>query len=103
MSDSKEFALLAEKTLPWRVKPDLVAYCPTMDILALATREERVYMYRLNGQRVLTATNKDHSLEVNKMHWKPDGAVRLSTGHLPFNHLCWLTLRDRPIDRYSLE
>ena len=87
MADALEFTLLGEKILPWRVKPDLLAYCPTMDLLALVAKEERVHIYRLNGQRVLTAGKKEPSLEVDKLHWKPDGEVRLSGGHSMALHL----------------
>lgn len=69
--------LLAEKLLSRPVKADLLAYCPTMDLLALATSEERVYVYRLNGQRVIGSGNKNQRLEVRKIQWKPNGAVRL--------------------------
>ena len=72
---------LAEKLLSRPVKADLLAYCPTMDLLALTTTEEQVYVYRLNGQRVIGAASKKQTLTVKKIHWKPNGAVRHSHRH----------------------
>ena len=68
---------LADKLLSRPVKPYLLAYCPTMDLLALATQEEKVYVYRLNGERVIGAGNRKQSLGVERIQWKPNGAVRL--------------------------
>ena len=65
--------MLAEKNITHPVKPGLLAYCPTMDLIALATVEERIYVYRMNGQRVFGAGNKDTSLTVKKLRWKPNG------------------------------
>lgn len=53
---------VAEKSLPARCKPNMVTYCPTMDLVALVTaaqgqgqghaKGEELCVYRLNGQRV---------------------------------------------------
>jgi anaphase-promoting complex subunit 4 len=67
--------LLAEKSLQSAVKPNAFAYCPTLDLLALATHEERVYVYRLNGQRVVGAGAKKQALKVQSIRWKPTGEI----------------------------
>ena len=64
---------LAEKAIQQPVQDELLAYCPTMDLIALATSEERVYVYRLNGQRVLGLGNKNEKLAVQRLRWKPNG------------------------------
>ncbi|KAI9834004.1 MAG: hypothetical protein M1826_005909 [Phylliscum demangeonii] len=70
-----ELVRLAEKVLNRPVKLDLLAYCPTMDLLALATEEERVDVYRINGQRVIGVTSKTQKAEVEKLQWKPNGQL----------------------------
>lgn len=46
-------SLVAEKSLPTKCKPNLLTYCPTMDLIALVSaRDEQLSVYRLNGQRV---------------------------------------------------
>ena len=53
------------KALHTPMRGNLLAYCPTMDLIAVATGEERVYVYRLNGQRVLgLGNNRDVDLAV---------------------------------------
>ncbi|KAI9766935.1 MAG: hypothetical protein M1840_006232 [Geoglossum simile] len=46
-----------------------------MDLLALATKEEQVFVYRLNGQRVFGAVQKGASIGVEKLRWKPNGQL----------------------------
>lgn len=70
--------LLAEKTLQQSALPEHLAYCPTMDLIALATNEDRVYVYRLNGQRVVGLSNKSIGVKVKKLRWKPNGMFRNS-------------------------
>ncbi|KAI9783357.1 MAG: hypothetical protein M1839_003891 [Geoglossum umbratile] len=68
--------LLAEKAIHQPVSPEgLLAYCPTMDLLALATKEEQVFVYRLNGQRVFGTAQKGAPLGVEKLRWKPNGQL----------------------------
>lgn len=53
---------VAEISLPAKCKPNMVTYCPTMDLIALITggqeqgqghaNGEELCVYRLNGQRV---------------------------------------------------
>ena len=73
--------LLAEKTIHLPVSPEgLLAYCPTMDLLALVTKEEQVFVYRLNGQRVFSAAQKGSTLGVERMRWKPNGGHPFAAG-----------------------
>lgn len=44
---------IAENGFPVKCKPGTLAYCPTMDLIAVATVDEHVSVFRLNGQRVL--------------------------------------------------
>ncbi|MCJ1440240.1 MAG: hypothetical protein MMC23_000723, partial [Stictis urceolatum] len=63
---------VAEKVLPQAIKPGLVAYCPTMDLIALATRDEQVHVFRLNGQRVFGVANKATDCTIVQITWKPN-------------------------------
>ena len=76
--------LLAEKIAPKALKPDQVAYCPTMDLVAVATIDEQVQVFRLNGQKVFGVANKKPGCKVSQLKWKPNGqlhthALRISS------------------------
>ena len=44
---------VAEKTLTTKCKTNMLAYCPTMDLIAVVgAQDEHLSVYRLNGQRV---------------------------------------------------
>ena len=73
VEDPPMLGSLAEKALQHAAVAEHVAYCPTMDLIALATTEDRVYIYRLNGQRVLGVGNKSVGVKVRKLRWKPNG------------------------------
>jgi anaphase-promoting complex subunit 4 len=80
---------VAEKALPKKCKPESLAYCPTMDLVALATDDEELHVFRLNGQRVLgvnfavddafdygygaSGDDEEKKGEVRCMAWKRNG------------------------------
>ena len=72
--------ILGEKVLPQPIKDGLVSYCPTMDLLALATADEHVQVFRINGQKVFEVTNKKQS-RVFGLQWKPNGSLISLTSH----------------------
>lgn len=65
--------LLSEKALPQIAEPQLLAYCPSMDLVALGSIDQQVSIYRLNGQRVYGATKKASTFRVDAIQWKPNG------------------------------
>ena len=65
--------MLAEKSLPYAINPGLVAYCPTMDLIALSSTDEGVLVYRLNGQHVFGPVNKKSGCKISQLQWKPNG------------------------------
>ncbi|TVY29164.1 Anaphase-promoting complex subunit [Lachnellula hyalina] len=67
--------ILSEKSLQHPVDPTLVAYCPSMDLIALTTTDQQVLIYRLNGQRVYGAARKAGPLKVESIRWKPNGKL----------------------------
>lgn len=69
--------MLAEKIAPKALKPDQVAYCPTMDLVAVATIDEQVQVFRLNGQRVFGVANKEPSCKITQLRWKPNGQLHI--------------------------
>lgn len=73
MAASASLATLGEKTLPHAADPSLLAYCPSMDLIALGTTDQQVLIYRLNGQRVYGAAQKTGTLVVESIRWKPNG------------------------------
>lgn len=44
-----------------------------MDLVALGSTDQQVLIYRLNGQRVYGTTQKSGTLQVECIHWKPNG------------------------------
>lgn len=64
---------LAEKVMQPAVNPDHLSYCPTMDLVALATIDEQVHVNRLNGQKVFGVSNKRAPSGVKHIKWKPNG------------------------------
>ena len=64
---------LEEKVLPQAIKNDLVAYCPSMDLIAVATVDEQVHIFRINGQKVFGVPTKKPRCQVKHLQWKPNG------------------------------
>lgn len=64
---------LAEKLVQPAVNPRHLAYCPTMDLIALASIDEHIHVYRLNGQKVFGITSRQNANKVNHIKWKPNG------------------------------
>ncbi len=73
MRELSKLQILSEKTLHQAVHPGLITYCPSMDLVALVTTDQQVFIYRLNGQRVYGATQKAGKLGVESISWKPNG------------------------------
>jgi anaphase-promoting complex subunit 4 len=68
-----ELQLVGEKALHQTVDPHLLAYCPSMDLLALGSSDQQVLIYRLNGQRVYGTAQKGNLVRVERIEWKPNG------------------------------
>ena len=66
--------LLGAKGLALPARPGLVAYCPTMDLVAVVSEEEHVDVYRvLGGQRVFGFKRKSAESAVTAVAWKYNG------------------------------
>ena len=65
--------LLSEKTLHQKVDPLLVAYNPSMELLAFGSTDQQVVIYRLNGQRIYGSSPKTGNSQVDGFCWKPNG------------------------------
>ena len=72
--ESSVLQSVGEKALHQTADPDLITYCPSMDLVALVTSDQQVFIYRLNGQRVYGATQKTGILRVERIQWKPNGS-----------------------------
>ncbi|KAM3077296.1 hypothetical protein ACMFMG_006647 [Clarireedia jacksonii] len=75
MAKHTRLELLGEKTLHQTIDPALIAYCPSMDLIALGSTDQQVLIYRLNGQRVYGAAQKINTLQVQQISWKPNGQL----------------------------
>lgn len=102
-----QLTAVAEKTLPAKCKPGLLAYCPTMDLVALATEDEQLRVFRLNGQQVLGANfggdpylDDDEKGEVRMISWKNDG--RCSSSFVCFMFVVFLLEGRGPLLKGSL-
>jgi anaphase-promoting complex subunit 4 len=67
--------VLGEKLLQQAIQNDLIAYCPTMDLIALATVDQQVHVFRINGQKVFGVPNRDSQSQVKQLEWKPNGKL----------------------------
>jgi anaphase-promoting complex subunit 4 len=63
----------AEKILLHPIHPHLIAYCPTMDLIALVTDEENLDVYRINGQRAFGLKKKSEDVTVDALQWEFNG------------------------------
>ena len=66
---------VGKNAIPEVCKANKIAYCPTMDLLALATEKRNLYVFRLNGQRVFGASYEDSGFDIAWLSWKPNGAA----------------------------
>ena len=76
----RTLTLLGEKILQTAINPEFVRYCPTMDLLAVATVDDHVHVYRFNGQEVFAVTSKQQA-RVQQVMWKPNGMGLLQVVH----------------------
>ncbi|OOQ87762.1 anaphase-promoting complex component Cut20/Apc4 [Penicillium brasilianum] len=74
---------VGEKSLPAKCKPSTLAYCPSMDLIALATDDDELRVFRLNGQRVFGGSfqgdpylgEDEADGEVRALAWKGNGRL----------------------------
>ena len=66
-------AVIMTKTFVNELYPHLVRCCPTMDLIAVATRDERVEVYRLSGQKAFGVQRKSKDIKVESLCWKYNG------------------------------
>ncbi|KAI6851439.1 hypothetical protein KC332_g370 [Hortaea werneckii] len=77
--DFMTLPILSEKhfqggATPANVK-DLVAYCDAHDLVAIATENHDVVVYRINGQPAFTIKRHNGDAEVTALKWKWDGSA----------------------------
>ena len=71
-------SFLSEKTVQPSVNPDHLSTCPTMDLVALATIDQKLNVFRLNGQEVLNLKDRHPGSHIDAIAWKPDGVYAIS-------------------------
>lgn len=71
--EKANLTMLAEKSSPLLINASHLSYCPAMDLLALAAQDERVHVFRLNGQRVFGVSKKEAVGRVTYLQWNPNG------------------------------
>lgn len=81
-SESGMLNMLAEKIVSSTINAEHLAYCPTMDLIALATIDEQVHVHRLNGQRVFGVISKQPKAKIKGVKWKPNGKAECSFASL---------------------
>jgi hypothetical protein len=70
-------SLIATKTLAEKIQSNMVVCCPTMDLIAVATTDNKMDVYRFSGQRVFGLHRKDAS--VQSLCWKYNGEAHSSS------------------------
>ena len=90
-TEAPAMMLQADKTLLQPIRPHLIAYCPTMDLIAVVTEQETLDVYRLNGQRAFSHKRKNSVTSIDCICWKFNGRKRplirvndLTLGHVMF-------------------
>lgn len=81
MEEGPQLTPVGEKSLPAKCKLGALAYCPSMDLIALATEDEELRVFRLNGQRVFGGCfrgdpylgDEEEDGEVRAVVWKGNG------------------------------
>ncbi|KAJ5088679.1 Anaphase-promoting complex subunit 4 [Penicillium angulare] len=81
--EGPQLVAVGEKSLTAKCKPNTLAYCPTMDLIALATEDEELRVFRLNGQRVFGGSfggdpyfdEDEEAGEVRALAWKENGRL----------------------------
>ncbi|KAI6896554.1 hypothetical protein KC318_g10611 [Hortaea werneckii] len=76
---STTLPILSEKHFQAGAAPanveDLVAYCDAHDLVAIATENHDVVVYRINGQPAFTIRRHNGDAEVTALKWKWDGSA----------------------------
>jgi anaphase-promoting complex subunit 4 len=68
-------SLIEAKIFANEIRPELVRCCPTMDLIAYVTIDERVEVYRFGGQRAFVCNRKESDINVLSICWKYNGIV----------------------------
>ncbi len=76
---SMSFRKLEEKTLGEEPTGCLVAWCPTMDLVAFVTGENHIAVHRLSWAKLVTF-NTTGSAKISALVWSPDGRA-VAAGH----------------------
>lgn len=79
--------MLFHKIVHPAIIPHHLACCPTMDLIALATIDQKVHVYRLNGQNVFGVASKQLGVKVNQIKWKPNGAKARGVLKMRIDHV----------------
>lgn len=95
-----QLALVGEKSLPAKCKPNTLAYCPSMDLIAVATEDEELRVFRLNGQRVFGGSfcgdpylDDVKDGEIRRLAWRGNGKFLISSfGYMGLFYLLGLLL-----------
>lgn len=64
---------VSAKRLTTKCKPHTLTYCPSMDLIALATEDELVHVFRLNGQEASGGPYSRHGVGVRGTRWNLNG------------------------------
>lgn len=84
MTEGPQLTPVGGKSLPAKCKANTLAYCPTMDLISLATENDELCVFRLNGQRVFGGSFKgdpylgedEEDGEIRALTWKGNGESR---------------------------
>lgn len=81
MEGGPQLTPVGEKSLPAKSKLGSLAYCPSMDLIALATEDDELRVFRLNGQRDFGGSfggdpylgEDEEDGEIRALVWKGNG------------------------------
>jgi anaphase-promoting complex subunit 4 len=75
---NNNMSLIEAKSLASQIKPEFVRCCPTMDLIAYVTAQERVEVFRFGGQLAYSLHRREPDAKVVSLCWKYNGKPEIS-------------------------
>ena len=75
-----QLVLKHEKILPVPLKPHLISICPQLDLIAAATTETQVEIFRFNGHRAMLHKRTHGSALISSIRWSPNDRLLVKRG-----------------------
>lgn len=75
-----QLLLKHEKILPSPLKPHLISICTQLDLIAAATTERQVEVFRFNGHRAMLYKRAHGAASISSIRWSPNDRLLVKRG-----------------------